>query len=107
MLVVTCTPLASAAQRPPPLPGLAPAPHTASTNTFSPCCPHGAGAVSPAGPQLDIPHTVTPQQLETLLNGLLSNEDKLPYSFYIEEQVRPAAGRGRGGQRADAGGCGA
>ncbi|KAG2422472.1 hypothetical protein HXX76_015996 [Chlamydomonas incerta] len=38
------------------------------------------------GPQLDIPHTVTPQQLETLLNGLLANEDKLPYSFYIEEE---------------------
>ena len=31
---------------------------------------------------------VTPTQLETLLNGLLSNEEKLPYSFHIEEQVR-------------------
>lgn len=38
-----------------------------------------------AGPQLDVPHSVTPQQLETLLNGLLQNEDKLPYSFYLEE----------------------
>ena len=31
---------------------------------------------------------VTPSQLETLLNGLLENEEKLPYSFHIEEQVR-------------------
>ncbi|PNH03382.1 Notchless [Tetrabaena socialis] len=38
------------------------------------------------GPQLDIPHNVTPMQLEVLLNGLLNNEEKLPYSFYIEEQ---------------------
>ncbi|GFR44734.1 hypothetical protein Agub_g6062 [Astrephomene gubernaculifera] len=38
------------------------------------------------GPQLDIPHNVTPAQLEVLLNGLLNNEEKLPYSFYIEEQ---------------------
>ena len=30
---------------------------------------------------------VTPSQLETLLNGLLSNEEKLPYAFHIEEQV--------------------
>lgn len=33
-----------------------------------------------------MPSTVTPQQLETLLNGLLSNEEKMPYSFLIEEQ---------------------
>ncbi|GIL67553.1 hypothetical protein Vafri_20907 [Volvox africanus] len=38
------------------------------------------------GPQLDIPHNVTPMQLEVLLNGLLNNEEKLPYSFFIEEQ---------------------
>ncbi|GLC40463.1 hypothetical protein PLESTB_001572700 [Pleodorina starrii] len=38
------------------------------------------------GPQLDIPHNVTPMQLEVLLNGLLNNDEKLPYSFYIEEQ---------------------
>ncbi|KAG2486351.1 hypothetical protein HYH03_014932 [Edaphochlamys debaryana] len=38
------------------------------------------------GPQLDIPHNVTPEQLETLLNGLLNNEEKLPYSFYIEDK---------------------
>ncbi len=31
---------------------------------------------------------MTPTQLEVLLNGLLNNEEKLPYSFYIEEQVR-------------------
>ena len=40
-----------------------------------------------AGSQLDVPATVTPGQLETLLNGLLQNEEKLPYSFHIEEQV--------------------
>lgn len=39
-----------------------------------------------AGPQLDLPHDVTPQQLEVLLNGLLQNEEKMPYSFYVEEQ---------------------
>ena len=39
------------------------------------------------GSQLEIPASVTPVQLETLLNGLLSNEEKLPYSFHIEEQV--------------------
>lgn len=26
------------------------------------------------------------QQLNTLLNGLLQNEEKLPYSFFVEEQ---------------------
>lgn len=35
-----------------------------------------------------MPHSVTPQQLEVLLNGLLQNEEKMPYSFYIEGQVR-------------------
>jgi hypothetical protein len=39
------------------------------------------------GPTLDVPHTVTPQQLEVLLNGLLHNEEKQPYSFYIDGQV--------------------
>ena len=29
---------------------------------------------------------MTPAQLETLLNGLLQNEEKLPYSFFIEDQ---------------------
>lgn len=40
-----------------------------------------------AGPQLDLPHNVTPAQLEVLLQGLLQNEEKQPYSFYIQEQV--------------------
>jgi hypothetical protein len=39
------------------------------------------------GPTLDVPQSVTPQQLEVLLNGLLQNEEKQPYSFYIEGQV--------------------
>ena len=39
-----------------------------------------------AGPQLDLPHDVTPKQLETLLNGLLKQEEKLPYSFFVNEQ---------------------
>lgn len=43
-------------------------------------------AVYHAGPQLDVPHDVTPKQLETLLNGLLQQEEKLPYSFFIHEQ---------------------
>ena len=37
------------------------------------------------GPQLDLPSSATPAQLESLLNGLLNNEDKLPYSFYTED----------------------
>ncbi len=45
----------------------------------------GVYAITPAGPQLDVPHDVTPAQLEALLNGLLQNEDKLPYSFFIED----------------------
>jgi hypothetical protein len=40
-----------------------------------------------SGPALDVPHSVTPQQLEVLLNGLLQNEEKTPYSFYVEGQV--------------------
>lgn len=40
--------------------------------------------VNCAGPQLDLPQNVTVQQLETLLNGLLSNEEKLPYSFFVD-----------------------
>lgn len=40
----------------------------------------------PTGPQLDIPHDVTPKQLEVLLNGLLNHsEEKLPYSFFIDD----------------------
>ncbi|KAJ9525032.1 hypothetical protein QJQ45_017407, partial [Haematococcus lacustris] len=37
-------------------------------------------------PQLDVPASVTPEQLETLLNGLLQAEEKLPYAFHIQEQ---------------------
>ncbi|GAB4813789.1 hypothetical protein N2152v2_000835 [Parachlorella kessleri] len=37
------------------------------------------------GPQLDVPQDVTPGQLETLLNGLLQNEERLPYSFFVED----------------------
>ena len=33
-----------------------------------------------------MPHDVTPKQLETLLNGLLKQEEKLPYSFFVNEQ---------------------
>ena len=33
-----------------------------------------------------MPHDVTPQQLETLLNGLLAQEERLPYSFFVQEQ---------------------
>ncbi len=33
-----------------------------------------------------MPHDVTPKQLETLLNGLLRQEEKLPYSFFVQEQ---------------------
>ncbi len=29
---------------------------------------------------------MTPAQLEVLLNGLLQNEEKMPYSFYVEDQ---------------------
>jgi NLE (NUC135) domain len=28
---------------------------------------------------------MTPQQLEALLNGLLKNEEKVPYAFYVED----------------------
>lgn len=39
-----------------------------------------------AGTQLQIPHSTTPQQLENLLNGLLTNEEKVPYAFYVENE---------------------
>lgn len=42
--------------------------------------------ITHAGPQLDLPHNVTPANLETLLNGLLEQNEKLPYSFFVEEQ---------------------
>ena len=42
--------------------------------------------VHSAGPQLDLPHNVTPANLETLLNGLLQKSETQPYSFFIDEQ---------------------
>jgi ribosome assembly protein 4 len=38
------------------------------------------------GPQLDVPSTVTPSQCQTLLQGLLTDEEERPYSFYINDQ---------------------
>ena len=36
-----------------------------------------------AGPPVELPLDITPQQLTVLLNDLLSNEEKQPYSFYV------------------------
>jgi ribosome assembly protein 4 len=36
-----------------------------------------------AGPQLDVPLDTTPAQLTLILNTLLSNEESVPYSFYV------------------------
>ena len=36
-----------------------------------------------AGPPVELPLDITPAQLTVLLNDLLSNEEKQPYSFYI------------------------
>lgn len=33
-----------------------------------------------------MPASANPSQLEVLLNGLLKNEHKVPYSFYVDEQ---------------------
>lgn len=52
-----------------------------------------------AGPQLDLPHNVTPAQLEVLLQGLLENEEKQPYSFYIQEQVQSVLAAHEGKRR--------
>ena len=47
-----------------------------------------------AGPQLDIPLSTTAVQLQLILNDLLRNKDKVPYSFYIgdEEAARNEVG---------------
>ena len=37
-----------------------------------------------AGPQLDLPQSATPEQLDVLLNKLLGNEDRVPYAFFLE-----------------------
>jgi len=39
-----------------------------------------------SGPQLSVPQDATVKQLNLLLNQLLDNEEKLPYSFFVEEQ---------------------
>jgi ribosome assembly protein 4 len=38
------------------------------------------------GPQLDLPLETTTEQLELLLNDLLAHEERLPYSFFVEEE---------------------
>ncbi len=52
---------------------------------------------NPTGPQMDVPTSITPQQCQTLLRGLLEgqgDEDAAttPYSFYLEGQGDEAAG---------------
>ncbi|XP_078483724.1 notchless protein homolog 1 [Ciona intestinalis] len=37
------------------------------------------------GPPLDVPLTVTAQQLQLLCNSILENEEETPYAFYINE----------------------
>ena len=81
----------AASQKPRPVPAplhpspLHPSPLHPSVLTLAPALTE---PLHPSGSQLDLPSMVTPTQLETLLNGLLSTEEKLPYSFHIEEQVR-------------------
>ena len=42
---------------------------------------------SAAGPQLDLPQGTSPDQLETLLNGLLDHDSqRLPYLFYVNDR---------------------
>ncbi|KAL6070688.1 NLE domain-containing protein [Balamuthia mandrillaris] len=38
------------------------------------------------GPQFDIPFDTSTEQLEMLLNDLLQNEERMPYSFYVSEE---------------------
>eukprot|EP00386_Alphamonas_edax_P002187 GDKI01006568.1.p1 GENE.GDKI01006568.1~~GDKI01006568.1.p1 ORF type:complete len:528 (-),score=150.94 GDKI01006568.1:162-1700(-) len=40
-----------------------------------------------AGPQLDVPMNITKEQMESLLNQLLQNEEKMPYSFTLNENA--------------------
>ncbi|CAM9121547.1 unnamed protein product [Discosporangium mesarthrocarpum] len=37
------------------------------------------------GPQIDVPLGSTPSQLEELINQLLENEQKVPYTFYVRD----------------------
>ncbi|KAL2915398.1 ribosome assembly [Polyrhizophydium stewartii] len=39
----------------------------------------------PAGPPLNLPIDVNPEQLELLLNNLLQNDDPMPYSFSVDD----------------------
>eukprot|EP01025_Chloroclados_australasicus_P001702 TRINITY_DN10422_c0_g1_i1.p1 TRINITY_DN10422_c0_g1~~TRINITY_DN10422_c0_g1_i1.p1 ORF type:complete len:491 (+),score=52.19 TRINITY_DN10422_c0_g1_i1:87-1559(+) len=41
---------------------------------------------SKVGPELDLPNSVTPQQLNSLVNQLQNNEETLPYSFHIADK---------------------
>mmetsp|Transcript_9676 Transcript_9676/g.18434 ORF Transcript_9676/g.18434 Transcript_9676/m.18434 type:complete len:502 (+) Transcript_9676:3-1508(+) len=38
------------------------------------------------GPQLDVPLQSTPKELNELINTLLENEEKLPYSFFFDDE---------------------
>eukprot|EP00897_Mesotaenium_endlicherianum_P008777 jgi/Mesen1/7928/ME000422S07086 len=38
------------------------------------------------GTQLDLPQDAGPRELETLLNSIMQNEEKLPYAFFIDDQ---------------------
>ena len=38
-----------------------------------------------SGPQLDVPLDTSPAQLQLIINSLLANDDKVPYSFYVAE----------------------
>lgn len=40
----------------------------------------------PLGASMYLPHNAGPLQLQLLVNKLLNNEEKLPYSFYISDQ---------------------
>jgi len=39
-----------------------------------------------AGPQIDLPLNTTQEQLQLLINDFLANEEKLPYSFFVNEE---------------------
>ena len=44
-----------------------------------------------AGPQIELPLEVTKEQLHLLLNKLLDNEEKMPYSFFLKNAAADAA----------------
>lgn len=39
-----------------------------------------------SGDVLEIPKNITPKQLETLINSILENEERNPYSFYLNDE---------------------